>query len=159
MAFVHGKNTAISIRDSANTWRDMSVFLQEVSAPFKIDTPETTHFALGAKTYIAGLRDGSVSVKGMYDSTATTGPDVLFSGLLGTVPTTGIAGTTTVSVNGMIQFAPSTAASPFVRYCFDAVLSDYSISAPVANVVSFTANFQISGAVTRDATAFVTGTT
>ncbi len=131
MAFVHAKNTKILIDGL-----DMSPFLQEASTSAKVDTPETTHFGLGAKTYIAGLQDGSLALKGMFDSTATTGPDVLMSTVLGRATDPVV----TIGLEGSLAIAKRAAS------CL-AVNSDYSISAPVANVVMFNANFQADGGV------------
>lgn len=108
MAFVHGKNTSLYIRDVQNKWRVISMFVQEVDLPTKIDTPETTTFGKGAKTVVPGIRDATFQVKGYFDSSgitagATTGPagpgikdyagiDVLLGGLMGYQPTDGIFG-------------------------------------------------------------------
>src|SRR5579859_5036190 len=108
MAFVHGKNAALYIRDVQNKWRVISMFVQEVTMPVKIDTPETTTFGKGAKTVVPGIRDGTFQVKGYFDSSPIvtaggTGPaglgvigyagiDVLLGGLMGYQPTNGLFG-------------------------------------------------------------------
>lgn len=155
MAFIHGKGSALALRDATNTWRDVSAYLAEVSVPFKADAAETTTFGKNAKTFIAGLRDTSMTFRGYWDATATTGIDAILTGLLGTMPTTGLYGSS-VSVNGMVQFGPAgTGASTNGRYNMDAILTDYTIGSPVGGVVAVSGSFQISGLPTHDSLALV----
>lgn len=145
MAFVHGKGAAIRIKDSGGTVRDLSTYVDEVSLPFRVDTAETTTYGKNSKTYIVGLRDSTLSMRGKFDSTATSGPDVVLSGLLGNPPSA--SGT-------QFQYGPEGSATGKVRYHGDCILTSYEVSAPVGDVVSFSAEFQITGDVTRDTSAF-----
>lgn len=154
MAFTHGKNSIVGLRDIGNTWRDLSPFSGEVTIPGKAGTAETTVFGKGAKTFIGGLLEGQVTLKGYFDPTATTGPDAILSGLLGTQPTKGmtvVAQVTTQSNYGQFILFPSGVAAG-VGAIADVVLTDYNVSAPVTGVVSFTASFVLSGATTATAT-------
>lgn len=54
---------------------------------------------------------------------------------------------------GNASILPTTAQNQLVKYMFDGVLSDYQIQAPVKNVVSFSATFQVNGPFLRDNTA------
>lgn len=153
MAFVHGKNSVFMLRDAINTWRDMTPYVSEVTLPGKAGIAETTVFGRGAKTYIGGLLEGQLTMKGFFDPTATFGPDAVLSGLLGTQPSVGltaVAQVTTTSNYGQFLLFPAgigTAASSALPVLLgDIVLTDYSISDPVSNVVSYTATFQLSGA-------------
>lgn len=231
--FVHGKNAALYIRDVQNKWRVISMFVQEVTLPTKIDTPETTTFGKGAKTVVPGIRDATFQVKGYFDATAIataggTGPagpgikdyagiDVLLGGLMGYQATDGTFGpypavsngvftqaasdttanaTYSLNSDGTLQFyggasttaasyttvgtswltagqnlgqvifgpqgdggylgnsaiLPTAAQNALVKYMFDGVLSDYQIQAPVKNVVSFSATYQVNGPFLRDNT-------
>ncbi len=166
MAFQHGKAGAVLVRDTGNTWRDLSAFLNDAQTPFKVDTAESTTFQKSAKTYLVGLRDGTVSLKGYWDPTATTGPDVVLAALVGAPPTTGLYGGATsgvagtVSAMGQLQYGPQGETTGNVRYCMDVILTEYTTDTPVSGIVTFTATFQISNAPTRDTSAFATaGTT
>jgi hypothetical protein len=155
MAFVHGKNSQFALRDASNNWRDMTSYVTEVTLPAKAGTAETTVFGKGAKTYIGGLLEGTMTVKGFFDATATVGPDVVLSGLLGTQPNKGmtvVAQVTTQSNYGQFVLCPGGSTGSGVTKLGDCVITDYNISDPVNNVVSFTANFELSGATTATAT-------
>ena len=153
MAFVHGKNSVFFLRDVGNTWRDMTPYTTEITVPAKAGIAETTVFGRGAKTYIGGLLEGTLTVKGFWDPTATSGPDAVFSGLLGSQPNIGLSVVAQVlyaSNYGQFIILPaglgSSADSAHTCLIGDIVLTDYNVSDPVTNVVSFTATFQLSGA-------------
>lgn len=156
MAFTHGKNAQFALRDATNTWRDLTSYVSEVTLPAKAGTAETTVFGRGAKTYIGGLLEGTMTVKGFFDPTATSGPDVVLAGLLGTQPATGltvVAQVTAQSNYGQFILCPSGAtATTGVAALGDVVITDYQVSAPVSGVVAFNATFQLSGATPASAT-------
>jgi len=158
MAFVHGKNSQVALRDAFGTWRDMTPYASEVTVPGKAGVAETTVFGRGAKTYIGGLLEGQVTMKGFFDPTAQTGPDAILSGLLG--QQAGLANGSAYGI-GLAQVAQVTVQSNYGQFLFlpagsgantntviiaDVVLTDYSLSAPVSGVVSYTATFNLSGA-------------
>lgn len=154
---IHGKNSVFAVRDASNTWRDMTSYVNDVNLPAKATTADATVFGKGAKTFIGGLLEGQFSIKGFYDSTATSGPDAVFAALLGTQPTTGmtVVGAVTAQSNyGQFIYCPAgsaTTAGNMAKW-WDGVLTDYTVSAPVGNTVSFTVTGQFSGATTATAT-------
>lgn len=170
MAFTHGKNAVVAIRDVTNHWQDLTSATSEVTVPGKAGVAETTVFGKGAKTYIGGLLEGTVTMKGYWDSAAETGglggnysnilaPDVIFAGLLGSQPTTGltvVAQVTAQSNYGQFVFFPQ-GPTAGVGMIADIVMTDYQTSAPVNGVVAYNATFQLSGATA--ATASLNGGT
>lgn len=159
MAFSHGKLAQCALRDVNNTWQDMTPFLSEATVPGKAGTAETTVFGKGAKTFIGGLLEGQVTMKGYFDPTATTGPDSVLAGLLGQQATKGmtvVATVTTQSNYGQFILCPAGSSSG-VAMIADVVLTDYNVSSPVTGVNAFTASFMLSGATT--ATASLNGGT
>lgn len=150
MAFTHGKNAQFALRDVGGTWRDMTAYTSEVALPGKAGIAETTVFGRGAKTFIGGLLEGQLTMKGFFDPTTTSGPDAVLSGLLGSQPAKGltvVAQVTAQSNYGQFILCPS-GSSAGVAALGDIVLTDYSITAPVGGVVAFTATFNLSGATT-----------
>lgn len=131
MAFVHGKNTNFQINS-----KDLSAYLDNVDMPLTGDTAETSTFGSSAKTYVAGLTDSTFSIGGKWDPTATTGPDAVLQPLVGAAATTFIYG-------------PAGSTAGFVKYTGSAICTSYKVTGPIGGVVSFTADFQNSGAVTR----------
>jgi hypothetical protein len=169
MAFTHGKNAVFAIRDVNNIWRDLTPYLSEVNLPGKAGQADTTVFGKGAKTYIGGLLEGQMTMKGFFDPTAssgspfwTAGPDVILASLLGTQPSTGltvVAQVTEQSNYGQFILFPSGSASSIANIgaLGDVVITDYSITAPVNNVVGFSASFNLSGATAASLLTFASG--
>ena len=58
MAFIHGKGTSVVYFDTT----DFSSYLTNVDMTKTADVAETTTFGNDNKTYIAGEKDGTISV-------------------------------------------------------------------------------------------------
>lgn len=138
MAFAHGKGAAFQLDNSAGSLVDLSTYLDEVSFPRTIETGETTTFQSTSKTYVVGLRDATVSLSGKYDPTA----DAHFSGV-----DSALAAGSIDSVS--FEYGPAGSASGAVKYSGEALLTSYEVSAPVADVITFSAELQVTGDVTR----------
>lgn len=134
----HGKDTYFSVEDSvASTLRNISPYLNTVGFSRQNDTHDTTTFTKTGHTFVGGLTNGKITLNGLWDKTASTGSQTVLNSLLG-------LGTTTVGW----EYGPEGNSSGKVKYSGEAVLESYDESAPVADLVSFTAVLQISGAVT-----------
>jgi hypothetical protein len=138
MAFRHGKNAVLKLDNSSGSLVDLSAYLDEISMPRSIETGETTTYGTSAKTYITGLSDATISLSGKFDSTA----DAHFSGILSAL----LAGTID-SVS--FEYGKEGSASGRVKYSGEALLTSYEVSSPVADVVTFSAELQVTGAITR----------
>lgn len=124
--FRHGKRTAVLLNGT-----DMSPFLNEATTTQTVETAETTTFSDDDKTYIVGLADGTISTSGLFDSSAGASDEVL-NGTLGTedntftvLPAGNIEGRRAILANGQ--------------------LTSYEIAAPVADVISISAEVQADG--------------
>lgn len=129
--FVHGKSTHFEIDDTGGTSRDISDTLTSVDFPETIETAETTAFGATSKSYIVGLRDATLSVSGIFDATV----DGYF---IGTEP-----------ASRTFIYGPAGNTSGNVKYTAECILTSYSLSNPVGDVVTFSADFQVTGNVTR----------
>jgi hypothetical protein len=129
--FAHGKSTDFAIDDTGGTSRNISDTLTDVSFPQTIDTAETTAFGSSNKSYIVGLKDTTISVSGIWDATV----DGYLSG--------------TEPASRSFIFGPAGSTGGNVKYTGEAIMTNYSQSNPVGDVVSFTADFQVTGSVTR----------
>ncbi len=132
MAFSHGKGTRVLLNEF-----DLSSFFNNADVARDVDVPETTVFNLDDRTYINGLRGGTVSYSGFYDATATTGVDVVLEATLG------------VATARIVTHAPLGLAIGNVVYMFSTHSTSYSISHPVDGVVSLTADLQATGQIDR----------
>lgn len=126
MAFVHGKGTAVSIDGD-----DLSVYSTSVTFTRTADTHETTTFGKTSKTYAAGLKDGTASVEGIYDSTANTGPGAVLRPLVG-------------AAEVAFVYKPEGAGTGKPLATVDALVTSYEESAPVADMITWTAELQLS---------------
>lgn len=133
MAFRHGKNAVFKVDNSGGTLTDISAYCDEVSLPRSIETGETTTYGKTAKTYIVGLTDATISVSGKWDSTV----DAHLAGILGQDATV------------TFEYGPEGSASGRIKYTGEAILTSFETSSPVADVVTFSAEFQCSDTITR----------
>jgi hypothetical protein len=138
MPFRHGKNAVFKLDNSSGSLVDLSAYLDEISMPRSVETGETTTFSNNAKTYITGLSDATISLGGKFDSTA----DAHFAGVLSAL----LAGTID-SVS--FEYGKEGSASGRIKYSGEAILTSYEVSSPVADVVTFSAELQVTGAITR----------
>ena len=63
--FRHGKSVKVYVDEF-----DFSSYFNDVSAATTVETAETSTFGSSAKEYIPGLMDGTVSLSGLFESTA-----------------------------------------------------------------------------------------
>lgn len=136
MAFVHGKSAVFKIDNSGGTLTDISAYCDNIDFPQSVETAETTTFGAASKTYIVGLKDSTISVSGKWDGAASA-VDVTLAGTLGQ------------SASLTFEYGPAGATAGNVKYTGECYLTGYSVSAPVGDVVTFSADFQVTGNVTR----------
>lgn len=136
MTFQAGKLTSFAVQDSGGTSRDLSIYMDKADLKRAVDMLETTAFGANSKTYVSGLADGDLSLEGYYDPTATTGPDVVLAGILGGAPRAFI-------------FGPYGTTTGNTKYSGSVLLKEYDISSAVAEIVAITADFQLTGDVTK----------
>lgn len=131
--FRHGKSAVFKVDNSGGTLTDISNTLNSVSFPREAEVLETTSFGSSDRSYIVGFKNATISVEGSFDATV----DAHLAGILGQ--------TDTVS----FEYGPEGSTSTFTKYTGECILTSYETSAGIGDVVSFSAEFQISGAVTR----------
>ena len=129
--FYHGKSTNFSLDDTGGTSRDISDVLVSVDFPEIVETGETTAFGATSKSYIVGLRDATISISGLWDATVD-------GYIIGTEPAT-----------RTFIFGPAGSTGGYVKYTGECILTNYSVSSPVADVVTFSLDLQCTGGVTR----------
>ena len=129
--FAHGKSTDFALDDTGGTSRSLANTLTDVSFPQSIDTAETTAFGSTNKSYIVGLKDTTISVSGIWDATV----DGYISG--------------TEPASRSFIYGPAGSTGGNVKYTGEAIMTNYSVSNPVGDVVTYSLDLQITGAVTR----------
>ena len=138
MAFSHGRVAVFKIDDSGGTQRDLSAYLDNVDFPQEVDIPETSVFGDTARGYdVVGLKSASFSLSGKFDSTATSGPDVVLQGLIG------------LAASDDFEYGPEGGTTGKIKYSGKCRITSYRITSAVNGVVSFSADGVVDGAVTR----------
>ena len=133
MAFVHGKSSVFKLDNASGSITDISAFVNNVDFPETADVAETSVLGASNKTYIVGLKDATISLSGLFDATA----DAIFGAVVGQ--------TATLS----FEYSPEGTASGKIKYTGECILTNYAMSSPVGDVVAYSADLQVSGAVTR----------
>ena len=139
MAFVHGKKSVFKIDDVAGSLTDISSFCEEVSLSRDIETAETTTFGNDAKTYITGLTDATISVSGKFDAGSASAVDPVLSGVLGSAST----------VSWVYRANSASTSSTNPEYQGEGIVTSYEITGSVGDAVTFSAEVQCTGAITR----------
>jgi hypothetical protein len=131
--FRHGKAAVFKIDDSGGTLRNISDALNSISFPREAEVLETTSFGSSDRTYIVGFKNGTISIEGSFDATY----DGYLAGVLGQDATLSF------------EYGPEGSTSTYTKYTGECILTSYESTAGIGDVVSISAEFQISGAVTR----------
>lgn len=124
MAFKHGKDTVVTLGGS-----DLSAFTNNTDFPRSADTHDVTTYGKESHVFAGGLKNGTVTIAGIYDDSAT-GPGDVVEPLLGTKVT--------------FVFQPEGLGSGKPTRTVDVVVSSYQETAPVADMVTWTCEMQMS---------------
>lgn len=129
MATAHGRLTVIKVAT-----KDISPYTKTSTFEDSADVHDTSGYGVTAKTKAGGLLDGKFTCSGTYDNTASTGPRNAIFPLLGTTA-------------AIVRYPEgSTTGKPMDS--FSAVVSKYTETNPVDDMVTWAAEFEISGPVT-----------
>jgi len=131
-SFRHGKASVFKVDNNAGSLTDISTVLTDVSFPQSVETAETTAFGSSAKSYIVGLTDGTISISGNFDKTV----DIHLAAIVGK----------TDSVS--FEYGPEGSTATYAKYTGECFLTSYEKSGGVGDVVKFSAEFQVTGAIT-----------
>lgn len=133
--FRHGKSAVFKVDNSAGVLTDISNTLNSVSFPRDAEVLETTSFGSSDRSYIVGFKNGTISVEGSFDATV----DTHLAGILGQDATVSF------------EYGPEGSTATFTKYTGECIMTAYENAAGVGDIVTFSAEFQITGAVTRGA--------
>lgn len=139
MAFVHGKGSKFSIDNSGGSPTDISAYCDDISFSRNLDTAEVSTFGDDAKEYLIGMSDATISVSGKFDADGAGTVDAVLAGILGS--------STTASFEYLPGGGTASATNP--AYQGECFLTSYEVSGAIGDAVSFSADFQVTGAITR----------
>ena len=136
MAANHGKDSYMGLGDSADptTPDDISAYASSASMPFAADTAETSTFGDEAKEYVVGMHEHTFSIEGPWDPTI----DARLAGLKGVQDVAFVYG-------------PAGSTGGNVKYSGNCVLTSFETSGDIGDAARFSAEFQVTGLVSRGA--------
>jgi len=135
--FRHGKNASFKVDNSGGSLTNISDTLNSVSFPREIETLETTSFGSSTRSYVVGFSDATISIEGSFDATV----DAHLAGILGQ------------EASVSFEYGPEGTTAGQVKYTGEAFMTSYETSAGVGDIVTYSAEFQVTGAITRGAFA------
>lgn len=136
MAVTHGKDACLKLDDDGGTLRDVSAAINSVDFNEVVELAEDTAFGDSAKSFIVGLRDATFSVSGLWDDAATTGSYTVIASLID-------------GYTGTFEYGPEGGSSGDIKYTGECICTSFNTSSPVGDIVTFKADFQVTGAVSR----------
>jgi hypothetical protein len=138
MSFVDSQNSVFKLDDSSGTLRTLTQYVNSVDGlPGARNLNEVTAFSDTGTKSIPSIQNGKFSIAGDYDSTATTGPHVVLSGLA-----------LTATATASFEYHPEGTTTGKPKLSGECWCSSYVITSKVGSQVSYKADFQIDGVVT-----------
>ena len=138
MAFFDSKVSKFLLDDTGGTQRDLSAFITEVRGlPGPRTLNEVTALGDSGAKFIPGLEDVAITLNGMFDNTATSGPDAVLGPLR----------THTAAVD--FEYGPEGSGTGDAKYSGTCWVVTYELRSRVGNLVEWVATLQVEGAVTR----------
>ncbi len=125
MAFVHGKGSVTSLGGS-----DLSVYSNSVAWNRMADSHDVTTFGKNSHVKQGGLFDGSATVSGIYDNTASVSPRAVIMPKVGTVVA--------------MVWRPEGTAAGRPQDTVNVLVGKYSESSPVADMIAWTLDVEMS---------------
>lgn len=128
MSFVHGKDTVVTVDGD-----DISAYSNSTQRERTADSHDVTTYGKSAHVFNGGLKNGTASISGLYDNT-TSGPHDVIEPLLGTVVE--------------VVFKPEGNGAGKPVHTVDALITKYTETNPVADMVTWAVDMQFSDDVT-----------
>jgi hypothetical protein len=130
MTTSHGKKTVLTIAT-----KDISPFTKNSQLERAATTHNTTGYGVDDELYAGGIRNNKFTCSGVYDNTVSVGPSLVLKGVVG-------------SILAIVRKVEGTGTG-LPQSAFNAVLEKFVETSPHDDIVSWSADFQISGPVTE----------
>lgn len=118
MAFQHGKDTELTVDSN-----DISAYCTTSELEQTADSHDVTTYGKDSHVKSGGLKDGSISVEGIYDTSTSSGPKAVLQPLVGQVKT--------------IVRKPEGSTTGAPVDTVDALITSYKETSPVADMVKW----------------------
>ena len=126
---VAARDAYLQLEDSVGTLRVVDGDLNDSSYTDEAETPESTGYGATYRVYVInGLKTFGFTMSGQFNDTATTGIETVLSGI------------TPGGSTGMV-YGPGGSSSGYRKISACLIMTNYEVSAPLADLVQITANF------------------
>lgn len=132
MAKLHGRHTVVTLGGDS-----LTAFSNNSQLEITSDSHDTTTYGNDSHIFSGGLLNGTCTISGFYDTTAATGPRAVIQPLIGTVVE--------------LVHQPEGAGATKPQDVVDVLVTKYTQTHPVADMVTWSVDLQFSGDV--DSTA------
>ncbi len=136
MAYAHGKDAYFAVEDSAASTLRAIVGVKTIEFSQENELADITIVGDEGRKWRQGLTNGTVTITGLWDNTASTGSHTVLQSLVGIEVTTGF------------EAGPAGNGTGAVKQSGECVLADYKWNTDVGDMTLFTATFNIHGDVT-----------
>ena len=138
MSFFDSKVSKFLIDDTGSVQRDLSAYITQVGGlPGTRSLNDVTALGDSGAKFIPGLQRVTIDLSGMFDDTATSGPDAVLGPLR----------THTSAVD--FEYGPEGSATGAVKYSGTCWAISYDLRSRVGRLVEWSASLQVEGTVTR----------
>ena len=138
MAFFDSKVSKFLIDDTGAVQRDLSAYITDVRGlPGPRGLNEVTALGDSGAKFIPGLEDVVIGLRGIFDDTATSGPDAVLGPLR------------THTSAADFEYGPEGSGTGDVKYSSKCWVVSYDLRSRVGNRVEWSAALQVEGTVTR----------
>jgi hypothetical protein len=114
---------------------NIAAYCNSIETERKVDSIDTTTFGQAGHTYLGGMTDGTIKIEGMYDDTAG-GPKAIIEPLM-------VSGLLVTAV-----YRPEGTGSGRPQQSCNVLVTSYSESSAVADMIKWSSELQLSGGVT-----------
>ncbi len=101
------------------------------------DNHDTSTYGDEGHTFINGLTNGTITVDGLFDVTATVGSNTVLQSLVGLD-----------AITAGFEYGPKGTTNGLPKYTGECLLTSLDTSSPVADLITFSCSLQITGSVT-----------
>ena len=138
MSFFDSKVSKFLIDDTGSVQRNLSSYITQVGGlPGTRDLNDVTALGDSGSRFVPGLQRVAIDLSGMFDDTATSGPDAVLGPLR----------THTSAVD--FEYGPEGSATGDVKYSGTCWVVSYDLRSRVGWLVEWSATLQVEGTVTR----------
>lgn len=140
MAKFNSKSSKFFLNDSGDVERELTSYITTIDGlPGEVEMQDSTTLADSGRKHEQGLENSRITLELIWDDTATSGPDVVLSGLRSD------------NTENTFKYGPKGDTAGFPRYTGSFKLADYRITSRLGELVRATATLLVQGTVTKDA--------